>query len=217
MFENGELEGVYLDYIIEDWTIVSSISVRPVAAKKLEGLDLFAPSPPQTELDLILKDGRSIYTNKDGEIAKLGGRFHLKINGNDKGVSEGAVRHSHADEGYEENLSGGISIPNDQFEWLLGELAKPNARLHLWLHVPMIDKKALPYGKDVALFGFILNVSYGPKAAQKMVAPVPAPITSPPDSPSPARPDDNLKAVILLLVILVGLTAYIAFKSFPIG
>jgi hypothetical protein len=208
MDEEPKTESVYLDYIVRDWTVVSGMAGKPDRAPEPERFHLHQPRPPSTHIEMNLKGGyRTLHINRDENTWPFEGVFHFRINGNDKDATEGAVRHGPEYSGGDESLYGGISLPEAQFQWLLGELAKPHARLHLWMILPLLAGNAVPYDAEVDFSGFTLNVTHGPGAEYRPepASPEPSePRSSPAPVQAPAPRDERLTWIVMLLACILG-------------
>ena len=222
---------VYLRYELQHWSIVSSLSVIPDKAPPREQFDLHSACPQRTELRLQLDNHSDRFRSiREEGTAPLKGPLSFMICGNDNGAVEGFLRHtpawSSADdrEDHPEAMHGGASIPQDQFDWILAELAKPNARLHLNVIAPLFKEAVahsldvpgmyqevyIPYDEGVHLKSLTLTVVHGTEMPPTpdvdedayLDDPEPAELRLPQAS-TPA-PDPRLTWIIILLVALIG-------------
>ncbi|MGQ0661056.1 hypothetical protein [Sphingosinicella sp.] len=222
---------VYLRYEVRQWSIVSSLSVIPDKAPAREQFDLHDARPPRTELRLKLdNESDRLRSIREEGTASLRGAFPFMICGNNSGAVEGFLRHapawSSADdrEDHPEAIHGGASIPQDQFDWILAELAKPDARLHLNLIAPLFKEAIahsfdvpgmyqeiyIPYDEGVHLKSLTLTVVHGTEVLPAPEMDEDAYLDDPePKEPllrqaSMPAPDPRLTWIVILLVALIA-------------
>ncbi|MFL6725170.1 MAG: hypothetical protein ACJ8FS_01495 [Sphingomicrobium sp.] len=226
-----------LDFTLAEWRTVATTAGVGEGAEELSKFSWVEDEPPQVELRLELSAAkRRFYAVKDGEAATpIAAPISFRIAASKGDNAVGYIQHvpswEHGEVKYDHSIEGRLFVPPERMAWLIGELGRPNARLHVSLTAPLYKEEiarafdepwysqdiAVPYEEVVSLQGYQLHVVAGPvplnheqpepeEEEDAFEAPVSIPDDELPMPPAPQSftiADRRLNWILYLLAALV--------------